>query len=312
MSSTPLAETLDLAGGRSRLAAAGSGRLGGLIRLFRRSNWLIRLCFALALGVFGAALSTPWLAPHPPNAQKLLSRLRPPLPLERSLGAHPLGTDELGRDLLSRVLYGTRLTLGIALAGSLVSLVLGGGLGLLGGYVGGWLDDLIMGLVDIQIAVPFTLIALLAIAVFGNDLTILIGIIGLNGWERYARVIRGALLPVRESPFVEAARSAGAGWFRIVVLHCLPNIISPIIVLWTLTFSEVILLESSLSFLGLGVQPPTATLGSMVGLGRNYLVSSPWIAVVPAAAIMFVSLIMLLLGDWLRDALDVRVGQRGL
>ena len=310
MNELSLNEAASLAGA-ARTGTAATQRFSGLVRLYRRSNWIIRVCFVLALAIFAVAVLSPWLAPHPPNQQKLLSRLRPPIPLERSLADYPLGTDELGRDLFSRVLYGARLTLGIALAGSLVSLVLGGGLGLLSGYVGGWVDDLIMGLVDIQIAVPFTLIALLAIAVFGNDLTILIAVIGLNGWERYARVVRGALLSVRESPFVEAARAAGAGWFRIIALHCLPNIVSPIIVLWTLTFSEVILLESSLSFLGLGVQPPTATLGSMVGLGRNYLVSSPWIAVVPALAIMFVSLIMLLLGDWLRDALDVRVSRSG-
>ena len=309
MSNNTLTETLLLPGGSDRRTWEGSGRFSGLRRLYRRSNWIIRACFGLALLVFVTALAAPWLAPYSPTDQTLLSRLRPPIPFERSLAAHPLGTDELGRDMLSRTLHGVRLTLAIAFTGSLVSLVLGGGLGLLAGYLGGWLDETVMGLVDIQIAVPFTLIALLAVAVFGSDLTILIAVIGLNGWERYARVVRGGLLSLRESPFVEAARAAGAGWFRIVVIHCLPNLVSPVIVLWTLTFSEVILLESSLSFLGLGVQPPTATLGSMVGLGRNYLVSSPWIALVPALAIMLIALIMLLLGDWLRDALDVRISR---
>ena len=175
------------------------------------------------------------------------------------------------------------------------------------GYVRGPLSGFIMAVVDIQIAVPFTLIALLVVAIFGNTLPVLIAVIGLSGWEVYARVVRAQVLTVSRQPFVEAARAAGASHTRILFRHVLPNVVSPIIVVWTMTFSALILLESSLSFLGLGVQPPTATLGSMVGSGRDYLATNPWIAVVPSLAIMFVSLLVLLIGDWLRDALDVKL-----
>lgn len=287
--------------------ARRSKRLTSTRRLVAKSSWPRRICLILSCVVLVAAASAPVIAPYHPDAQTLLARLRPPVPFDRSMAEHALGTDQLGRDLLSRSLHGLQLTLVIALIGSLISLFLGGLLGLLAGYFRGRLGDLVMAVVDIQIAVPFTLIALLVIALLGNALAVLICVIGLNGWERYARVVRGQVLSLREMPFVKAAEAAGASTPRILFLHVLPNIASSLIVLWTLTFSEVILLESSLSFLGLGVQPPTATLGSMVGLGRDYLASSPWIAGIPALLIMFVSLLVLLIGDWLRDVLDVKL-----
>ena len=269
--------------------------------LFTRAN----LClFALVLIV--AALAQ-WIAPFDPDAQKLLARLKPPVGFGGANPTYLLGTDQLGRDMLSRSLHGLRLTLAIALIGSMISLVLGTTLGIIAGYARGWFGGIIMAVVDIQLAIPFTLIALVVIAVFGNSLPVLIITIGLAGWEVYARIVRAQVLAVSRMPFVEAAVAAGAPHGRILFKHILPNIASPIIVVWTMTFSALILAESSLSFLGLGVQPPTATLGSMVGLGRDYLASSPWIALVPACAIMFVSLQVLLIGDWLRDALDIRL-----
>lgn len=293
----------DAAGGRK----ASRRRHGMLSRLAAKATvvtWLV--CAAAVMTLLIAAIG-PELAPFDPDAQRLLARLRPPQGFDRAMAAHPLGTDELGRDMLSRTLHGLRLTLLIALTGSLISLVVGGLAGILAGYLRGPLPAIIMAVVDIQIAVPFTLIALLVVAIFGNSLPVLIVVIGLSGWEVYARVVRAQVLTISRQPFVEAARAAGATHGRILLRHVLPNVVSPIIVVWTMTFSSLILLESSLSFLGLGVQPPTATLGSMVGSGRDYLATNPWIAVVPSIAIMFVSLLVLLIGDWLRDALDVRL-----
>ena len=270
---------------------------------------IIKVCF-VALGLIVLiCISAPWIAPHEPDAQKLLSRLRPPLPFTGSLPGHILGTDELGRDLLSRCIYGMRITIGIALLGSFISMVIGLTIGIVSGSTGGVVDDLMMGLVDVQIAFPFTLIALLAVALLGTDMTVFICVIGIAGWENYARVVRGQILALNEESFIAATRVAGAGFGRVVFLHMLPNIASPIIVLWTLNFSNVVLLESSLSFLGLGIQPPTATLGSITGFGRNYLASHPHLAAAPAALIMLIALVMLLLGDWLRDTLDVRLGK---
>ena len=300
----------DLAAPLPRLHTAGTTRrrrATGLARLWRKAGPLMRICLVLFAIVVLLAIFGPALAPYDPNAQTLLARLKPPVGFAKSSSAHLLGTDQLGRDLLSRTLYGLQFTLLIALIGSFISLFLGGILGIVAGYARGRVGAIIMALVDVQIAVPFTLIALLAIAMLGNSLPVLVCVIGIAGWETYARIVRAQVFSVARMPFVEAATAAGASHGRILFKHVLPNIASPIIVVWTMTFSSLILLESSMSFLGLGVQPPTATLGSMVGLGRDYLASSPWIAIVPSLAIMFVSLLVLLIGDWLRDALDVKL-----
>lgn len=271
------------------------------------SSWLIKFCFILLGLLIAVALLAPLLAPHDPNAQSLLSRLRPPIGFDRYKEGFLVGTDELGRDLLSRLLYGLRFTLSIAVIGSIISMIIGSVIGIISGFVGGIVDNLLMGLVDIQIAFPFTLMALLAVAVFGTDLTIFVIIIGLADWDKYARVVRGQIIAIREAPYIDAVRVTGAGPYRIIRHHMLPNIASPIIVLWTFGVSNVILLESSLSFLGLGVQPPTATLGSMTGFGRDYLASYPHIGLAPALMILVIALVFLLLGDWLRDTLDVRL-----
>ncbi|MEO1540091.1 MAG: ABC transporter permease [Pseudomonadota bacterium] len=273
----------------------------------RSSNWLIRLCFVLLAVLISTALLAPVLAPHDPNAQSLLSRLRPPIGFDGYREGYLLGTDELGRDLYSRLLHGLQFTLLIAVIGSVISMLIGSTIGIISGYVGGIVDNVLMALVDIQIAFPFTLMALLAVAVFGTDLTIFVIIIGLADWDKYARVVRGQVLAIRQAPYIDAVRVTGAGPFRIIWHHMLANIASPIIVLWTFGVSNVILLESSLSFLGLGVQPPTATLGSMTGFGRDYLASYPHIGLVPALMILVIALVFLLLGDWLRDTLDVRL-----
>lgn len=282
-------------------------RKSGVGRLWAKAGLMPRIYLAAFAVVLLLALAGPAIAPFDPNAQTLLARLRPPVGFDRAMATHLLGTDELGRDVLSRTLAGLQLTMLIALVGSCISLLVGVAFGVVAGYFRGRLGAFLIAVVDVQMAVPFTLIALLTIAMLGNSLVVLICVIGLSGWEVYARVVRAQVLSVSRQPFIEASRAAGASHARILFHHILPNVTSPIIVIWTMTFSALILLESSLSFLGLGVQPPTATLGSMVGAGRDYLATAPWVAVTPSLMIMVVSLLVLLIGDWLRDALDVKL-----
>ncbi|CAH1678510.1 ABC transporter permease [Hyphomicrobiales bacterium] len=273
-------------------------------------NAFITIAGLLALLFVSLAILAPVIAPFDPDQQKLLARLKPPVGFANANPAYWLGTDQLGRDLLSRCLYGLRLTLLLALFGTLLGLALGAALGLLAGLVRGWVDALVMGLVDIMMSLPFTLVALFVVAIAGTDVTVLICVLGIAYWAHFARLIRAQVLSLREMPFVEAARSVGASGWRIATVHMLPNLISPVVVMASLNFSNLILLESALSFLGLGVQPPTATLGSMVGQGRDYMASASWIVAVPALLIVLVSLVAMLLGDALRDRLDPRL--RGL
>ncbi|MFD2250030.1 peptide/nickel transport system permease protein [Pseudochelatococcus lubricantis] len=278
--------------------------------LWREAGWMMRVTLALGMLLVLAALLAPVVAPFDPNAQKLLMRLRPPIGFEGARPGYLLGTDELGRDILSRSLYGLRMTLAIALSGSMIGMLIGGTLGLFAGMLRGRADGLIMSLVDIQIAVPFTLVALLAVAVFGSHWQVLIAVLGVAYWEQYARIIRGEVLKLREMPFIEAARAAGASPARIAFRHVLPNVVSPIVVMFTLNFSNIVLLESSLSFLGLGLRPPTATLGSMVGIGRDFMPSAPWIVIAPAVFMLLTTFVVQMLGDRLRDRMDVRLRGR--
>ncbi len=255
------------------------------------------------------ALLAPEIAPFDPNGQKLLARLRPPLGFERADPRYWLGTDQLGRDLLSRCLFGLRLSLALALFGTVLGLAIGVSLGLLAGLAGGVVDALVMGLADVKLSMPFTLVALLVIAIAGSGIGVLITVLGLAYWAQFARLVRGQVLMLRELPYVEAARAVGAAPWRVATRHMLPNLVGPVVVMATLNFSNLILLESALSFIGIGVQPPTATLGSMVGQGRDYLASAPWVVASPALLIALVSLGAMLLGDVLRDRMDA--GLRG-
>lgn len=278
--------------------------------VWREADAIQRAAALVALALFIAALLTPLLAPHGPVAQSLILRLAPPIGFDGYRPGFLLGTDELGRDVFSRTLYGLRLTLSLALLGAILGLLLGGTLGLLAGIFGGVFEDVVMGAVDTQIAIPFTLIALLILAIFGSNLVVIVCVLGIYGWEQYARIIRGEVRRLKTMPFVEAARAAGASRGRIALRHLMPNLVSPIVVQFTLSFSNIVLLESTLSFLGLGVQPPTATLGAMVGIGRDYMPSAPWIVVAPALAILAITFAVQILGDWLRDRADVRLRQR--
>jgi peptide/nickel transport system permease protein len=288
---------------------AAGGSTNGAAELRRRVDWVMAASLVLGILLLGAALLGPLLSAYDPDSQRLLDRLKPPLFLGGAAD-HPLGTDPLGRDILTRCLHGLRLSLALAFAGSILGLAVGGLLGLVSGFAGGLVDDLIMALVDLQIAVPFTLIALLAVAVFGNSLTVLVVVLGVAYWEHYARLVRGQVLALRAMPYIEAARAAGASPGRIAVRHIAPNILSPVVVMFTINVSNLVLLESALSFLGLGAQPPTATLGSMVGQGRDYMASAPWIVLAPALMIVLLALAVMLLGDGLRDRLDVRLQDR--
>lgn len=303
--------TIDTQGVAARPSAhARPGIVDGLRDVWSQINWALRLTLLLAVLLVALAVLAPWLSPHDPNAQSLLSRLRPPLGFDRALAQFPLGTDELGRDVLSRTLHALRLTLGVAFLGSIIGLLIGGTLGVVAGLARGAVESAIMALVDVQISVPFTLIALLAVAVFGSELTVLVLVLGIAYWEQYARIIRGEVMRLRDMPYVDAARAAGASGWRIATRHILPNVVSPLVVMFTIGLSNIVLLESTLSFLGLGMRPPTATLGSMVGIGRDYMPSAPWIVAVPAILIVLVTLVVQLLGDWLRDRFDVRLRDR--
>lgn len=269
-----------------------------------------RVTLVLALVLSLAALAAPLVASFDPNAQSLISRLRPPAGFEGARTGHWLGTDELGRDLLSRCLYGLRLTLSLAIVGAMLGLILGGILGILAGISGRRVDAVIMAAVDTQIAIPFTLVALFMLSVLGSSLSVMVMVLGLAGWEQYARILRGEVMRLMQMPFIEAARAAGASPLRIALTHMLPNVVSPVVVQFTLSLSNIILLESTLSFLGLGVQPPTATLGAMVGVGRDYMPTAPWIVLAPALLILAVTFCIQILGDWLRDHADVRLRGR--
>lgn len=285
-------------------------RGNGLTALWQEANGIQKAAALIGIALILAALLAPLIAPFDPLQQSLIARLRPPFGSERFKEGFWLGTDELGRDVLSRSLYGLRLTLGLALTGACIGLLIGGTLGLLAGLRRGWAEDIIMGAVDLQIAVPFTLIALLILTLFGSSLTVMICVLGIAGWEQYARIVRAEVRKITALPFIEAARASGGGTRYIARTHVLPNIVSPLVVQFTLSLSNIVILESTLSFLGLGVQPPTATLGSMVGYGRDYMPTAPWMVLCPAVAIILLTFSVQILGDWMRDRADVRLRAR--
>lgn len=256
----------------------------------------------IALLAVVALLPTAWLPSNPTRANPAL-RLKPPV-FAGGTWNHALGTDNLGRDLLSRTVVGTKVSVVIALAAVLISATLGIGLGVISGYFGGAVDSLIMRLVDIQLAFPLLLLIIAVIAVVGSSLPTLIVLLGISGWAQYARLVRAETLRVRTQEFVEASRALGTGGLRIVLKHVLPNVSTTIIVVGTFEIARVFLLESAVSFLGLGVQPPTPSWGTMIADGREYVYDGWWIATVPGMAIVLAVLAFNFLGDGLRDVLD--------
>jgi peptide/nickel transport system permease protein len=252
-----------------------------------------------------AAIFAPVVAPFDPEWQERGDRLVPPLTRsDDSANLYLLGTDPLGRDILSRVIYGARISLLIGFLSVAVSAPTGVLFGLLSGYGSKWLDDAIMRVADIQLAFPFILLAMVIVSVLGPSTRNLILVLAISGWVIYARVVRGQVIRLRQMEFVQSAQAAGCTWRRILFRHLLPNAVTPVIVLVTFGLASMILLESSLSFLGLGVQPPTPSWGGMLNESRNYIAQAWWASVMPGAAIMLTVLSVNFLGDWLRDILD--------
>ena len=261
------------------------------------------LCLLVLFGL--AAILAPWVSPHDPLRQSLLLRLRPPGTMTGQ-GDFLLGTDDLGRDLLSRIIYGARASFVVATLSVSVSLVTGTILGLAAGWFRGWTATLIMRLVDTMLSIPAILLAVLTVAVLGPGFGKLILVLGLTRWPRYTRVAYASTLQVAALPYIRAAIMAGAGPTRSLLRHVLPNIAGPLMVVATSEFGLMILFEAGLSFLGLGIQPPAPSWGSIMSAGREYVARAWWMTVFPGIGLFLVVLCINLMGDWLRDRLDPR------
>lgn len=289
----PVPQSTRRRAGSVRSILAASARFPLSVRLA-----LLWLAAMVAIGLFAGILS-----PYDFRSLNLIARLEPPV-LLGGVPQHPLGTDELGRDVLSRLVMSIRVSLTIAFCATLISALVGVSLGFLAAHFRGKVEQLVLMLIDLQAAMPFMIFALAVLAFFGNDLTLFIVLMGFHGWERTARISRGLALAANAQGYADAVRQLGARPTRVYLVHVLPNIASTLIVAMTLNFPEIILLESGLSFLGLGVQPPMTSLGNMVGYGRDYLQSAPWIPLAPCVVIVLTTLAISILGDWLRDHLD--------
>lgn len=285
-----------------RLAGKRAWRYTPLGRFLREPSAVFGAVVMCILVI--AAVGAPLLAPHDPALTDLRARNTPPSWEAGGSARHLLGTDPVGRDILSRIIYGARVSLSISLVVTLLAATLGVCLGLLAGYYGGWLDQVLMRIADLFLAFPFILLAITIIAVLGAGVINLIAVFVVAGWVSYARLVRGLVLSVKQSQYVEAVRVAGARDSRVLVRHILPNVIAPVIVLATLQIGGVVLAESSLSFLGLGVNPSIPTWGTMINEGRLYVYNAWWVITFPGLAILLAVLGINMFGDWLRDVLD--------
>jgi peptide/nickel transport system permease protein len=274
---------------------------------------LVRKTWRHRIGILGVTMLVlvtltgalaPWISPHDPARQNWRNRLSPPGWVEGGSPEHVLGTDELGRDILSRLIWGARISMLIGFLSVVVSGTLGTAIGLVSGYFGGRLDNFIMRLVDIQMSVPFLVLALLLVAVLGQGINNVILILGIAGWILYARLVRAEVLGLREREYVEAARAHGAHPLWIIYKHVLPNVSATIIVAASFTLAHMIVVEASLSFFGLGVPVTAVTWGRMLAEGREYIQTAWWLSVMPGLAITLTVVSANLLGDWFRDHLD--------
>jgi peptide/nickel transport system permease protein len=281
-----------------------------------RQHQTLRRLGRIPTGILGAALLTlaivtaigaPALAPYGYDEQNLANRLKPPAWTAGGTWAHPLGTDPLGRDILSRIIWSARTSLSIAALSVVVAGAFGVVVGLLSGYYRGWIEALMMRLADIQLSFPYLLLAIAVMALLQPSIVNLIIVLALRSWVVYARTVRGSVLSVKEQEFVEGARALGATDLRIILRHLTPNVLTPVIVISSFQFAELIIAESSLSFLGLGVQPPTPSWGAMLSQGREYLTTAWWLGIFPGLAIILAVLGTNLFGDGIRDALDPRL-----
>lgn len=278
-----------------------------ILRHIFRKIWQLRLGVlggAIILMLIISAVFSPYLAPSDPYAQDIMNRLRPPGFIEGGSPDHPLGTDQLGRDILSRVIYGTRISLVVGLAAVVFMVVVGVMLGLIAGYFGGRVDSIISFLVNVMFGFPFILLAMSLVAVLGPSLKNIVIALGLGGWPVFTRVARIETMKMRDQEFVLAARTLGFSVPRMLLRHILPNMLPSILVLATVEVARAIIRESLLSFLGLGIQPPTPSWGTMLAEGRDYMLMQWWLAAIPGFAIFLSALGINLLGDSLRDILD--------
>ncbi len=258
-----------------------------------------------------AAVLAPVLSPADPVKNQLLERLTPPMWVAGGTARHPLGTDTLGRDVTSRLLYGARVSLIVGVSAVIIAGLLGVVLGLLAGYYRGWADDVLMRIGDVQLAFPVLVLAIALLAVAGASLLTVVLVLGVTGWITYARIVRGETLSLITREFVEAARAMGAPDRHVIWRHVVPNVLPPVTVVATFSVARVVIAEASLSFLGLGIPPPAPSWGAMLDEGRNYLTTGWWLALFPGLAILLLVLGINLVGDWLRDALDPRL-ERGM
>jgi len=261
----------------------------------------------LALVLF-AAVAAPLIAPYKPTAIELRQRLLPPAWEAAGSGRHLLGTDNVGRDLFSRIVWGARISLSVGLAAASLGAVIGGTLGLCAGYFGGAVDAVISWLIEVQLAFPFTLFAIFLLAAFGGGFLPVVGVLALATWVNYARVVRGQAMSLRSQDFILAAQSVGVGPARLLRRYLLPAVLPSIVVVGSFSAAQAILTEAALSFLGVGVDPTIPSWGAMLNLGRNYLQTAWWMAIFPGIAIAITVLGINLLGDWLGTRLDPRAG----
>ena len=274
-----------------------------LSRVVSQTGWPILL---VAVGLLLVAVFANLLSPADPLGGSLRDRLVPPLTTRE----FPLGTDPLGRDMLSRMMYGARISLTVGFSAVAIGMIVGSLLGLIAGYVGGWPDAILMRAADAQLSLPSFILALTIMAALGSGLFNVILALSIGSWVRYARVVRSMVLPLRETEYVLAAETIGCGPNRVMLRHVLPNVVTPVIILATLGLGTTIIAESSLSFLGLGVDPESPSWGSMLSEGRAYLDSAWWVAAFPGIAITITVLSVNLIGDALRDQLDPRTMRR--
>jgi peptide/nickel transport system permease protein len=280
-------------------------------RRARRVPAAIIIAGAILAMILAFAALAAWIAPADPARQVLMMRLRPPGTPAASGQMYLLGTDELGRDLLSRILYGAQVSLAVATLSVLVSTLFGVALGMIAAWFRGWVEAIVMRVVDIMLSIPAVLLAVLTVAVLGPGFLKLILVLGLTRWPRYTRIAFGQTLQVATLPYVKAAELAGASTARILLRHILPNIAGPLLVVATAEFGLMILFEAGLSFLGLGIQPPAPSWGSIMSAGRQYLERAWWIVAFPGGCLFLLVFSVNVLGDWLRDRLDPQARFRG-
>ncbi|MFE2446383.1 ABC transporter permease [Streptomyces melanosporofaciens] len=295
--------------GHAPAAAPAGGSRSVVLRTLLR-NKLAVLALAVLAVLLIAALFAPLVAPYDPNAQNLLLRLRPPAWQDGGSGAHLLGTDQLGRDMLSRVIYGARVSLLVGAGAALLAGVIGTVVGLASGYFGGWADRVLMRLADVQLAFPSLLLALAIVGFLGSGLWYVILVLGFTGWVSYARVVRSEVMSLRTRDFITEARAIGVTDITIMRRHLLPNVTAPLATIGTLHVAAAIVAEASLSYLGLGVPKETVTWGAMLSDGQLYLGTSWWVAVFPGIALMLTSLAINITGDALRDVADPKAYRR--